>query len=72
MKSTVFGGNVTVAGLLLIEDYLLAVRDHVAIGGRPPQQIVVPRVSFDVNDEDLSMRPLSDLSRETGSAVLLA
>ncbi len=72
VKSTVFGGNVTVAGLLLIEDYLLAVRDHVAIGGRPPQQIVVPRVSFDVNDEDLSMRPLSDLSRETGSAVLLA
>ena len=32
VKSTVFGGNVTVAGLLLIEDYALAARKHVANG----------------------------------------
>ena len=72
VQSRVFGGNVTCAGLLLVEDYVIAVQDHVADGGPPPEQVVVPRVSFDVNDEDLSMRPIGDLARETASSVLLA
>jgi hypothetical protein len=72
VKSTVFGGNVSCAGLLLVEDYLIAARGFLADGGRQPDTIVLPRVSFDVNDEDLGMRPVADLQRETGSSILLA
>jgi hypothetical protein len=72
VKSTIFGGNITCAGLLLVEDYLAAFREHLAAGGCRPKQVVLPRISCDVNCDDLSMRPVADLELETGCAILLA
>jgi hypothetical protein len=70
--SAVFGGNVSCAGLLLVDDYLGAIEEDVADGHERPRKIVLPRISFDVNCEDLAMRPASDLEQAVRCPVVLA
>lgn len=56
VKSNVFGGNVDCAGLLLVEDYVFAIDEFLRQNeDKKPEVLILPRRSFDINLEDLSM-----------------
>ncbi len=56
VKSNVFGGNVDCAGLLLVEDFVLAIDEFLKQNkDKKPEVLILPRRSFDINLEDLSM-----------------
>lgn len=62
VKSTVFGGSVECAGLLLVEDYIKAMADFLEKEGQErPDYVFLPRNSFDVNEEDLSMNSVMSI-----------
>lgn len=62
VKSTVFGGSVECAGLLLVEDYIKAIADFLEKEGHErPDYVFLPRNSFDVNKEDLSMNSVMSI-----------
>ncbi|MBF0485605.1 MAG: radical SAM protein [Candidatus Omnitrophica bacterium] len=72
VKSQVFAGNVDCAGLLLVEDYLAAVKEFFLHNKGPrPEEIILPRASFDINDEDLSMTPATQIEKIYGTKVHL-
>jgi hypothetical protein len=59
VKAKVFGGNIECAGLLLVEDYICAIEEYLERSKKPkPEVLILPRVSFDVNMEDLAMTPV--------------
>jgi NifB/MoaA-like Fe-S oxidoreductase len=56
VESKVFGGNIECAGLLLVEDYIYAVEEYLRNTKKPrPEVMIMPRESFDINMEDISM-----------------
>lgn len=62
VKSRVFGGNIDCAGLLLVEDYLYAIKEFLEKEkNKKPEVIILPHRSFDINMEDLSMAPVKKI-----------
>ena len=53
VKNTTFGGNIIVAGLLLVQDYLPVI-EQVLSEGYTPDLIVLPKDSFYFDDLDLT------------------
>ncbi len=53
VKNTTFGGNIIVAGLLLVQDYLPVI-EQVLTDGYTPDLIVLPKDSFYFDDLDLT------------------
>tara|TARA_R100000027_G_C2236064_1_gene90591 strand:- start:405 stop:1196 length:792 start_codon:yes stop_codon:yes gene_type:complete len=53
VKNTTFGGNIIVAGLLLVQDYLPVI-EQVLSDGYTPDLIVLPKDSFYFDDLDLT------------------
>jgi len=73
VKSKVFGGNIDCAGLLLVKDYISAVKEFLRIkqNGKP-DVIILPSVSFDINGEDLSMTPVREIEDRCKIKLILA
>lgn len=56
VKSKVFGGNIDCTGLLLVEDYISAIEEYLENSQKEkPAIIILPRGSFDIMMDDLSM-----------------
>ena len=53
VKNTTFGGNIIVAGLLLVQDYLPVIEQALS-EGYTPDLIVLPKDSFYFDDLDLT------------------
>lgn len=72
VKSKVFGGNVDCAGLLLVEDYLCALKEFLEQKqNKKPEFLILPRVSFDINMEDLSMTSISKIENRYKIKLIL-
>ena len=72
VESKVFGGNVDCAGLLLVEDYICAIEEFLRQSqNRKPEVIILPRVSFDINMEDLSMTPVRKIQNRYKLKLIL-
>lgn len=73
VKSNVFGGNVQAAGLLLVEDYIAAIEQFLQRRpGYRPEAMILPRMTFDKNNEDLGMTPAKRLEERFGIKLYLA
>lgn len=72
VKSKVFGGNVDCAGLLLVEDYICAIKEFLEQKqNKKPDIIILPRISFDINMEDLSMAPVRKIENRYELKLIL-
>jgi len=72
VKSRVFGGNVDCSGLLLVEDYIFAIEEYCEKRqNNPPELIILPSSSFDVNGEDLSMVSYKKIKEKYKVEVIL-
>ena len=73
VKSKVFGGNVDCAGLLLVEDYISAIEEFFEQSQtEKPEVVILPRASFDINMEDLSMTPVKKIEDIFNINLILA
>jgi len=73
VKSREFGGNITSAGLLLVEDYIYAVDEFLKQEGRrKPECLIVPSISFDINKEDIRMVSYKEIENRCGIKVYTA
>jgi len=72
VNSGVFGGSVSSAGLLLVEDYICAVDEFLKEEGkRKPECLILPGVSFDINKEDISMISYKEIEKKCGIKVYI-
>jgi len=70
VKSRVFGGNVSSAGLLLVEDYIYAIDEFLKEEEkRRPECLILPDVSFDINKEDIRMVSYKEIENRCGIEV---
>ena len=53
VKNTTFGGNIIVAGLLLVQDYIPVI-EKVLAEGYKPDVIVLPKAGFYFDELDLT------------------
>jgi nucleoside-diphosphate-sugar epimerase len=65
-----FGGTINIGDLLVVEDMVAAVADHVAERGRP-DLVLVPASPFATSpwQRDLTGRPWTDIERLSGVPV---
>jgi hypothetical protein len=70
-RSYFFGGNIQVAGLLTVRDFLAAYRRAVARTGKP-YSVTLPARAFDAWGRDLEGVHFRVFSQETGVPVILA
>ncbi|MDE2027126.1 MAG: hypothetical protein KGJ11_01125, partial [Candidatus Omnitrophica bacterium] len=71
VESHVFGGSVDCAGLLTVEDYVIAINEYLTGGGKKVDFIVMSKRSFDINKEDLKMVSVYKLEEIFNAKVLL-
>jgi hypothetical protein len=72
VSSKVFGGNIDCAGLLLVEDYIAAIEEFLKKArGKKPKYAILPRASFDIATEDLSMTPLKIIQEKYRIKVII-
>jgi len=73
VKSKVFGGNITSAGLLLVEDYICAIDEFLKQGKkRKPECLIISSLSFDINKEDIRMVSYKEIENRCGIKVYTA
>ncbi len=70
VRSRFFGGNIQVAGLLTVSDFLSAFEEAVQTGGKP-RQVTLPRVAFDPWGRDMEGVHFRTFEERTGCRVLL-
>lgn len=63
-----FGGSIKAAGLLTVEDLLIAARE--ALSSRQYDLLLVPREAFDGHQLDLTGQPLHKLADASSLPVL--
>jgi len=68
--SETFGGNIECAGLLLVDDYLCAIKNFLLKTPEfKPDVIVVPKASFPANLQDLKMVSIHEIEKQYGIPV---
>jgi len=70
VKNTTYGGNVIISGVLLIEDFRIAINE-LKDEGIDPDLIIMPSVCFDTRGEDLSGVNYKVLEEEFGVDVMI-
>ena len=68
-KNNTFGGNIKVGGLLLVEDYDIAIEETLS-GGYKPDLIVMPKTSYCFDDLDLRGISAYSLEKKYGIEVI--
>jgi hypothetical protein len=68
-KNNTFGGNIKVGGLLLVEDYDIAIEETLT-GGYKPDLIVMPKTSYCFDDLDLRGISAHSLEKKYGIEVI--
>ena len=65
VKSRVFGGSIDCAGLLLVEDYIYAIKEFLGEKqNKKPEIVILSSAGFDNNNEDLRMTPVCKIERQ--------
>jgi hypothetical protein len=64
-RNNYFGGTITVGDLLIVQDFVDAIREHFASGARAPDLVLVPASPFSCGPwgRDLTGRPWTDIER---------
>ncbi|MTI84883.1 MAG: DUF512 domain-containing protein [Firmicutes bacterium] len=69
-RNSFFGGSISAAGLLVLEDMVTAVQEFVSVsGGWTPDLVLLPPVAFDHRGRDLIGISYKEFEEKTGLAV---
>ncbi len=71
-KNRFFGGNIFMGDLLVVQDFIDAIRDHLE-RNPPPDLVIIPSSAFSLGDwrRDLAGRVYLDIERAVGIPVVL-
>jgi len=72
-ESRFFGGNIFMGDLLVVEDFISHINDHIRKSGKKPDLVVIPSSPFNLSQwgRDLTGRCYLDIEREVGVPVEL-
>jgi len=72
-RNRFFGGNIIMGDLLVVQDFIDAVEEHLAAGNARPDLIVIPSTPFGLGrfKRDLTGRVFLDIERQVGIPVAL-
>ncbi len=67
------GGNIILGDLLVVQDFIVHLKDYIAQGNQRPDLVVIPSSPFGLGawGRDLTGRPYLDIEREVGVPVAL-
>lgn len=72
-RNRFFGGDICMGDLLVVQDFIDCIREHLANGGKRPDLIVIPSSPFNLGawKRDLTGRVYLEIEREVGIPVEL-
>lgn len=68
-----FGGNILMGDLLVVEDFIMYIKEYISFRGKKPELVVIPSSPFNLSGwgRDLTGRCYLDIEREVGFPVRL-